>query len=125
MPKVMSAVEPVEGVLELTAQGHGFLRRDANWLPSRDDLFVPNGLVRQHGLRTGQAIQAAWRPPGKGQRSASVSQVLSIEGQPPEAAKTWPPFDRLTAESPSRRMQLEAGPEDYSGRAIDLSAPLR
>ncbi|HEU4751644.1 MAG TPA: hypothetical protein VFU47_00970, partial [Armatimonadota bacterium] len=40
-----SAVEPIEGVLELTSQGHGFIRRDPNWTPSRDDLFVPNGLV--------------------------------------------------------------------------------
>jgi len=114
----------VEGILELTNQGHGFLRRDANWLPSRDDLFVPNGLVRQLGLRTGQKIEASWRPPQKGQRSASVTQVLTVEGQNPALAKNWPTFDRLVAESPSRRIKLERGPEDISGRAIDLLAPM-
>jgi transcription termination factor Rho len=124
MPTATTATEPVEGILELTNQGHGFLRRDANWVPSRDDLFVPNGLIRQLGLRSGQAIKASWRPPSKGQRSASVSQVISVEGQPPNAARNWPVFDRLTAESPTRRIRLESGPDDISGRAIDLFAPM-
>lgn len=123
-PKPAPAAEPIEGVLELTNQGHGFLRRDPNWLPSREDLFVPNNLVRQHSLRTGQSIRAEWRPPAKGQRSASVSQVLAIEGEEPSEAKNWPLFERLVAESPTRRIRLETGPEDHSGRAIDLFAPM-
>ena len=110
--------------MDLTPQGHGFLRRDPDWLPSRDDLFVPNGLIRQFNLRTGQCVTATWRPPGKGQRSASVNQILAIEGQPPAEAKNWPQFERLTAESPTRRMLLERGPEDLSGRMIDLFIPM-
>jgi len=124
LPKAAPDAEPIEGVVELTAQGHGFLRRDPNWLPSRDDLFVPNGLIRQFSLRTGHAIKASWRPPGKGQRSASVAQILEIEGQPPLTAREWPTFDRLTAESPTRRIRLESGPTDVSGRVIDLFAPM-
>ena len=123
-PRITAPIEPIDGILELTSQGHGFLRRDPNWLPSRDDLFVPNGLVRQLGLRTGQAVTAQWRPPQKGQRSASVTQVLTVEGQPVNEARTWPTFDRLVAESPSRRIKLERSPEDTSGRAIDLLAPM-
>ena len=123
-PKPGPASEPIEGVLELTSQGHGFLRRDPNWLPSREDLFVPNNLVRQYGLRTGQSIKAEWRPPAKGQRSASVSQVLSIEGDDPAEAKNWPLFEQLVAESPTKRIRLERGPEDFSARAIDLFAPM-
>ncbi|MFN3653643.1 MAG: transcription termination factor Rho [Armatimonadota bacterium] len=124
MPNGGNTSEPVDGVLELSSQGHGFLRRDPNWIPSREDLFVPNGLIRQFGLRTGQQLKVSWRPPNKGQRSSSASQVLEIEGEPPAIAKDWPSFERLTAESPSRRMQLERGPEDLSGRAIDLFAPI-
>ena len=123
-PRPEASSDPVEGVLELTSQGHGFLRRDPNWTPSREDLFVPNGLIRQFGLRTGQQIQANWRPPAKGQRSASVSQVLTVEGLPPATARNWPSFDRLTAESPTRRILLERDAEDASGRAIDLFAPM-
>jgi transcription termination factor Rho len=80
--------------------------------------------VRQFGLRTGQCIRAEWRPPAKGQRSASVSQVLAIEGEDPTVAKNWPSFEKLVAESPSRRIRLETGPDDTSGRAIDLFAPM-
>lgn len=124
MPRTTPATEPVEGILELTPQGHGFLRRDPNWIPSREDLFVPNGLIRQFGLRSGQMIRANWRPPAKGQRSASATQILSVEGEQPNTSKGWPTFDRLTAESPTRRILLESGPEDTSGRAIDLFAPM-
>jgi transcription termination factor Rho len=116
--------EPVEGILDLTNQGHGFLRRDPNWIPSRDDLFVPNGLVRQLGLRSGQLVTANWRPPGKGQRSASVSQVLAVEGDTPAVIRQLPHFDKLTAESPTKRIRLETDPEETSGRAIDLFAPM-
>jgi len=116
--------EPVEGILELTNQGHGFLRRDPNWIPSRDDLFVPNGLVRQLGLRSGQLVTANWRPPGKGQRSPSVTQILAVEGETPAVTRQVPLFDKLTAESPTKRIRLETGPEDLSGRAIDLFAPM-
>lgn len=123
-PKTAPASDPIEGVIELTNQGHGFLRRDPNWLPSREDLFIPNNLVRQFGLRTGQCIRAEWRPPAKGQRSASVSQVLAIEGEDPTEAKNWPSFEKLVAESPKRRIRLETGPDDASGRAIDLFAPM-
>ncbi len=123
-PRPEASNDPVEGILELTSQGHGFLRRDPNWTPSREDLFVPNGLIRQFGLRSGQCVQANWRPPAKGQRSASVCQVLAVEGQTPTVARNWPSFDRLTAESPTRRILLEASAEDSSGRAIDLFAPM-
>ena len=112
MPKVAPAPEPIEGVVELTTQGHGFLRRDPNWIPSREDLFVPNGLIRQFSLGPATASRPHGAPPGKGQRSAAVSQVLEIEGQPPAAAREWPTFDRLTAKSPTRRMRLERGAED-------------
>ena len=62
--RVTAAIEPIEGVLELTSQGHSFLRRDPNWTPSREDLFVSNGLIRQFSLRSGQWIVMEARPVG-------------------------------------------------------------
>lgn len=118
------AAEPVEGVLDLTNQGHGFLRRDSNWIPGKDDLFVPHAVVRHYNLRDGQMISATWRPPGRNQKSAALSQVLSVEGQPPAAVAEWPEFDLLPAISPCRRIRLERGPDDTIGRAIDLFCPV-
>ncbi len=41
--------------------------------------YVPNGLIRQLGLRNVQSIQASWRPTQKGLLSASVTHVLYFE----------------------------------------------
>lgn len=118
------ATEPVEGVLDIVPQGHGFLRRDENWVPNRDDMFVPQSIIRHYGLREGQLVTAAWRPPGRNQKSPAVSQVLTVEGQPPAVAQELTEFDRLPAISPKRRIRLERGPDDLSGRAIDLFCPI-
>ena len=119
-----SFTDAVDGVLEQTPQGHGFIRRDSNWLPSRDDLFVPSGLIRQLGLRPGHLVSATWRPPLRGQRSASVGQVVAVEGTALAELRRWPAFEDLMAEFPTRRIRLEAAQEDFAGRAIDLFCPM-
>ncbi len=119
-----ATADPIEGILDLTSQGHGFIRRDANWVASRGDLFVPSAMVRQFGLRTGHRLSATWKPPSKGQQSPSVGQILTVEGISVDDAPQWQHFDQMTAESPTRRVRLERGPDDFSGRMIDLFVPL-
>ena len=113
------------GILELQSQGFGMLRTAANWLASPNDVFVPQGLVRKLGLRTGQRLEVQARPRQGSDRHDTAAEVVTVEGQPPDQAREWPQFEALTAESPRRRMRLatdDGGPD--AARAVDLLAPV-
>jgi transcription termination factor Rho len=112
------------GVLEMNSQGWGLLRTSANWGEDPRDAFVPAELVRKLSLRPGQQIAARTRPPNGSQRRPSAVEVETVEGLPIEDARRLPTFDRLTAESPTKRLRLEHPGGSPSGRIIDLLSPL-
>lgn len=117
------------GVLQLTDKGAGFLRRrETHYLPSPGDIFVPQGLIRRHGLRTGDEIDGeVGKPPGRG-KSPPLKKVLQIDGRPPKDVNGRPDFTRLSAIHPNRHLALECGltrygKPDYTNRIIDLLCP--
>jgi len=120
----------VEGVLELLPGNRGFLRKLENgFLQSSDDVFVPQNLIRQFELRTGdRVVGAAGAPPGKG-KSAPLENVATVNGLPAEAARGRPSFNSLPAAYPDERLVLECGltrggGRDVTNRVVDLISPL-
>jgi transcription termination factor Rho len=113
-----------EGILELTPQGHGFLRLQQDFEPGPQDPFVPPGMVRRFALRAGDRVAGPTRPPRGSERSAALEAVVTVEGRPPEDARARPAFESLTALSPDVRMRLETGRESVAGRLLDLFAPV-
>ena len=118
------------GVLEVTGRGVGFIRRrDANYLPSKQDVHVGPKQIDRFGLRTGDEIEGeANRAPGRG-RSMSLRRVTAVNGQPPEALRGRPQFQELGATHPNERLVLECGltrngRPDPTNRVIDLLCPL-
>ncbi len=118
------------GVLEVTGRGVGFVRRrDANYLPSKQDVHVGPKQIDRFGLRTGDEIEGeANRAPGRG-RSMSLRRVTAVNGQPPEALRGRPQFQELGAVHPNERLVLECGltrngRPDPTNRVIDLLCPL-
>jgi len=117
------------GVLQLTDKGAGFLRRrETNYLPSSHDVFVPQGIVRRFGLRTGDEIAGeVGKPPGRG-KSPPLKTVTEINGRLPEAIQARPDFTRRSAIHPNEQLVLECGltrfgRPDYTNRIIDLLCP--
>ncbi|CAN5669876.1 transcription termination factor Rho [soil metagenome] len=125
-----TAAREAQGVLEVLPGARGFLRLlDNGFLPSGDDVFVPQSLIRQWDLRTGDRIVGeAGSPPGRG-KSPPLERVHSVNGQPPEAAKGRPNFNSLPASYPDERLVLECGLSrgrgpDHTNRIIDIISPL-
>jgi transcription termination factor Rho len=56
-----------EGVLEMMPDGYGFLRSsDYNYLSSPDDVYVSPSQIKLFGLKTGDTVYGAVRPPKEG-----------------------------------------------------------
>lgn len=122
--------DTASGILELTDNGAGFLRRrEANYLPSSGDLYVRQRLIREFGLRSGDEIAGTvGKAPGRG-KSPPLTKVESVNGRPPQEAKDRPDFNRLAAIHPNEQLMLDCdlqrlGQPDYTNRIIDLMCPM-
>ncbi len=116
-----------EGVLEMMPDGYGFLRSaDYNYLSSPDDIYVSPSQVKLFGLRTGDTVIGAVRPPKEGEKYFALLKVSSINGLSPAEMTDRVPFDYLTPLFPEEKLKLTTSPtgRDLSTRIIDLFSPI-
>ncbi|HEY4206600.1 MAG TPA: transcription termination factor Rho [Puia sp.] len=114
-----------EGVLEMMPDGYGFLRSsDYNYLSSPDDIYVSPSQIKLFGLKTGDTVLGAVRPPKEGEKYFALLKVETINSKGPEEVRDRVPFDYLTPLFPFEKMNLFTTPSDYSTRIIDLFTPI-
>lgn len=115
------------GVLEMMPDGYGFLRSsDYNYLSSPDDVYVSPSQVKLFGLKTGDTVNGAIRPPKEGEKYFALLKVSMINGLEPSQIRDRVPFDYLTPLFPNEKFKLTSHPagKDYSNRMIDLFTPI-
>jgi transcription termination factor Rho len=116
-----------DGVLEMMPDGYGFLRSsDYNYLSSPDDVYVSPSQVKLFGLKTGDTVKGAIRPPKEGEKYFALLKVSLINGFEPQKVKERVPFEYLTPLFPQEKFSLGTDPsgKDYGNRMIDLFAPI-
>ena len=114
-----------EGVLEMMPDGYGFLRSsDYNYLSSPDDVYVSPSQIKLFGLKTGDTVYGAVRPPKEGEKYFALLKVDNINGKKPEEVRDRVPFDYLTPLFPFEKLNLFTTANDYSTRIIDLFTPI-
>ncbi len=114
-----------EGVLEMMPDGYGFLRSsDYNYLSSPDDVYVSPSQIKLFGLKTGDTVHGAVRPPKEGEKYFALLKVDTINGKSPEEVRDRVPFDYLTPLFPYEKLNLFTTPSDYSTRIMDLFTPI-
>ncbi len=116
-----------EGVLEMMPDGYGFLRSaDYNYLTSPDDIYVSPSQIKLFGLRTGDTVSGAIRPPKEGEKYFALLRVSRINGLEPKDIRDRVPFDYLTPLFPNEKFNLCSSPSgrDYGTRMIDLFTPI-
>ena len=114
-----------EGVLQILADGFGFLRSpDFNYFPGSDDIYVSPSQIRRFNLKNGDTVSGQIRPPRDNERYFALLKVESINYEDPEVARTKTLFDNLTPLYPEQRLMLEFNPSNLSTRIIDFVAPL-
>ena len=113
----------VEGILDMSDQGFGFLRF-SNFLTSDKDVYVAPTQVRRFNLKTGDKIRGIARPPREGEKFGGLLYVVTVNDDEPGVAMRRPDFDDLTPIFPYERISLESSSRDLSLRLIDLVAPI-
>jgi transcription termination factor Rho len=119
--------EPVEieGLLDLRDEGYGFLRA-TGYLPGRNDAYVSASQVRRFGLRKGDYVKGATRPPASSEKYPALMRVDFINGMTPDEARGRSRFEDLTPLFPDEKLPLELSenPTENTGRIIDLISPI-
>ncbi len=117
------------GLLEVLGSGSGFIRRrESNYAPGDDDIYVNARMISKYGLRTGDELMgvvAAESRPGK---SPPLAYLARVNDHPPESAQRRPDFNRLSAVHPDEQLKLECGrtwrgEPEFTNRVIDLFCP--
>ncbi len=115
----------VEGLLDLRDEGYGFLRT-TGYLAGRNDAYVSASQVRRFGLRKGDYVKGATRPPASSEKYPALVRVDLINGVTPDEARGRVRFEDLTPLFPDSklRLELDSDPGEITGRIIDLISPI-
>jgi transcription termination factor Rho len=115
-----------EGVLEIMADGsYGFLRSaDYNYLASPDDIYVSPSQIKLFGLKTGDTVRGAIRPPKEGEKYFALLRVETVNGKTSEEIRDRIPFEYLTPLFPQEKLNLSTRPDIMSTRLLDMFAPI-
>ncbi len=111
------------GILDITSEGHGFLRQNS-LRPQPNDIYISQSQIRRFLLRNGDLVTGQVRPPKNGERYPGLLRVEAVNGLDPEAAKSRPHFDSLTPIFPQQLIDLETDPNNLSTRLLNLIAPI-
>ena len=115
----------IEGLLDLRDEGYGFLRA-SGYLAGRNDAYVSASQVRRFGLRKGDHVKGATRPPASSEKYPALVRVDFINDVTIDEARHRVRFEDLTPLFPDSRLRLELpdNPGEITGRIIDLIAPI-
>lgn len=114
--------EAVEGILELSPKGYGFLRqKDRGYNQTPNDAFVSPEFIRKYGLREGMEIKGESR---KGHRGPQVTEIAEVNNRAPEAMRDLPLFEELKAINANKRITFETVATRLTTRVIDLVTPV-
>jgi transcription termination factor Rho len=99
--------EHTTGVLDILANGSGFVRVDPAG-QSRDDIYVSPAQIRRCELRAGDEVSGPVRPPRRNERHPSLIRVAGVNGGAAEPPEERPWFGELTAVFPTSRVDAPA-----------------
>jgi len=115
-------VSQVFGILEVLADGFGFLRTE-NYLSGTGDIYVSPTQIRRFNLKTGDEVhgKARFR---EDERFPALIYVDTVNGDTLDKSIRRKPFDSLTPVYPDKRIPLTSGRMDFSTRLVDLISPV-
>lgn len=126
MPPEMEQLDSGEtkrGILEVLADGYGFIRCD-NFLPGENDVYVSPAQIRKLNLKTGDIICGNTKIRTQGEKFSALLYVKTINGFHPSEAVRRPKFEDLTPVFPNKRIHLETPGCPPAMRIMDIVSPI-
>ena len=113
--------EVIEGVVELLANGSGFVRVSPPD-PTDDDVYISAAQVKRCELVSGDRVSGPKRPPRRSERFASLVRIDEINGRPASELADGARYDDLPSSFPTERFRF--GSEDPTLVAIEFLTPI-
>jgi transcription termination factor Rho len=121
----ISDEEIATGVLDVLANGSGFVRVDPAG-QARGDVYVSPAQIRRCELRAGDEVSGPARPARRNERHPSLVRIETVNGAPAEPAEERPWFGDLTAVFPSRKLNAPKALKDTPigrGSRVAIAGP--
>ena len=118
-------LQAIDGYLDLSDQGYGFLRTHG-YLPHQDDAYLSVSQVRRFALRKGDRLVGEARPAMGNEKYGALLRIETVSGLSVEDARQRPHFEDLTPLFPDSKLRMEMPGEaaDITARIIDLISPI-
>ncbi len=113
----------VEGILEVTEAGYGFLRFD-NFLPGDRDIYVSAAHIKMFRLKTGDKVRGISRLPRETDKFGALLYVSEVNGESLNKVKGRTRFEKLTPIFPRERIRISRDNKDLGLRLMELVAPI-
>ncbi len=121
--EALDSGETANGILEVMADGYGFIRCE-NYLPGENDVYVAPSQIRRFNLKTGDMIIGNTRVKTQGEKFSALLYVKSINGYSPSEAQHRYNFEDMTPIFPDQRLNLESGNPNIAMRIMDIVCPV-
>ena len=116
--------EVAEGILEVMAEGYGFIRSD-NYMPGERDIYVSPSQIRRFRLRTGDIVKGPIRrKQNPNEKFSALLYIESVNGYNPEVIVNRMSFENMTPIFPNERLHLDYPGAPVSLRIVDLFSPI-
>ncbi len=111
------------GILEVLADGYGFIRGD-NYLPGEGDVYVSPAQIRKYNFKTGDIIKGKTRRNNPTDKFGALVAIANVNGYSLEQMMKRKNFEDMTPIFPDERIRLEQPGSSVAMRIVDLVSPI-
>ena len=122
-PELVDTSSEDNGILEVLAEGYGFIRC-ANYLPGENDVYVSPAQIKRFGLKTGDVIIGNKKIKNQGEKFSALLYIKSVNGYSVAEVMRRPSFEKLTPIFPNERLHMEISSSSTAMRIVDLISPI-
>lgn len=121
--KSLDSGEVAEGILEVLADGYGFIRCE-NYLSGDHDVYISPAQIRRFNLKTGDILCGNKKIKSSTEKFSALLYLKTINGISVDKVGKRVAFEDMIPIFPNERLFLETGHENRAMRILDLVSPI-